>query len=131
MGSDNFEMHLDSAADNPRESPDPMMLFAKFSPVPRNSNAQSVMPAIVKLMNRAKRLRGALRNHIFNMAKEYKYGYAAIGAEGGFNTKELNTNRYSTGMMSTNVGPAVTPFDEYVNGKMPNNPTSNKPDIDI
>ena len=131
-GSDLFEMHINSAADSPNGMPDPKMLLFKFSPVPRNSSAQTVAPEIMKLFNRAARLRnGSLKKLITNMAKEYLYGYVAIGAEGGFNTKELNTTRYSQNAMSINTGPEVTAFDEYVHGKMPNNPRSNKPDISI
>ena len=129
MGSDLFEIQLDSSADAPGHLPDNDILFFKFAPVPCNSGAQLVASTIMKFLNLARRLRPPLRQHVLDMAKEDKCGYAAIGAEGGFNSKELNTNRGAYNQMSVNTGPPVTALDEYVNGPMKNNPTSKKDDF--
>ena len=125
MASDLLDVTLDSSADYAGGRPDPLMLFFKTSPIPRNSGAQTVVPKIIKLRNRAKRLRPPLKQHILDMAKEYLYAYASIGGEAGFYIRELNTNRIAqNNMMSTNVGPPVNALDEWFNGKMPNNPQS-------
>ena len=125
MPSDLLDVTLDASADQAGGRPDPLMLFFKTSPIPRNSGAQMVVPKIIKLRNRALRLRPPLRQHIMNMAKEFLYAYASIGGEAGFYVRELNTNRIAqNNIMSTNTGPPVNGLDEWFNGKMPNNPKS-------
>lgn len=124
MGSDLYNGLLESCSWYPGQQADPLLVMAKLSPVPRNSGAQNVLPEIMAAMNRAKRLREPLRTHAINMAREPVYGYAAIGGEGGFLVKELNTQRISQTQMGTNIGQAATPTDNWLYGKkyLENNP---------
>lgn len=129
---DLYEAHLDSMSHEPGGPRDPRMALFKFSPVPKNSGAQNVVPIIMQLFNKAKRLRnGALKKAVTDMATESIYGYVAIGSEGGFNSRELNTSRYASNGMGVNVGPPVNALDEYVNGKMENNPRTKDLGLDI
>ena len=117
MPTDIFNAVMESAAEFPGGPSDNLMVFAKTSPVPRNSGAQVVLPKIIKTLNRAKRFRPPVRDHMIAMAKEDLIGYATIGSENGFILRELNTQRVSTQNMGINEGPAMSPWDDYLYGQ--------------
>lgn len=128
--SEIYNAILESSAEVPGGPGDPMLLTAKLSPTPKNSGAQNAFPKIIRAMNRAKRMRPPFRKYAMEMAKEWLYGYAAIGGENGMVLRELNTQRSSQTLMTPNTGQKAGPWDRYFYGDhVKNNPQTNQDDL--
>lgn len=119
-----LEVLTESSAELAGGQPDPLMIFAKTSPTPRNSGAQNVFPKIVKLRDRALRMRPPFQQLAKQIAKQALYGYAAIGSENAMYLRELNTQRMSQTNFTPNTGQAADEMDDYIYGKgyLKNNP---------
>lgn len=122
---------MESSADFPGGAADPLMVFSKTSPTPRNSGAQNALPNIIRAMNRAARFRPPFKQYAEKLAKEWLYGYAAIGGENALYLREVNTERSTQTLLTPNNGQKKGIYDEwfYGKGKFDNNQEQKHDDL--